>query len=73
MIRTKMHGFVCAEKEKIDKLSNRMKDREKDLAIKSAKLRQVEEIIKNSPCPTSTRTPLRETNCTTSADEMVRW
>ncbi len=72
MIRTKMQGFVSAEKEKIDKLSHRMKYKEKDLAIKCAKLRQVEEIIKNSPCHTGTRTPLRETNCIISANEMVR-
>lgn len=68
-----MQGFVSAEKDKIDKLSHRIKDKDKDLAIKNAKLRQVEEIIKNSPCPTASkaRNPLREANGSLSADEMV--
>jgi len=73
MIRSKMQGFVSAEKEKIDKLSHRIKDKEKDLAIKNAKLRQVEDIIKNSPCTANanTRVPLRDTNGMISPDEMV--
>lgn len=62
-IRYKMQGFVSAEKEKFERLAHQMKNREKDLAIKSQKLMQVEEIIKNSPCPVArSRGPLRDKN-----------
>ena len=62
-IRSTMQGFVSAEKEKFERLANKMKHKEKDLAIKSEKLRQVEELIKNSPCVvTRSRKALREKN-----------
>lgn len=58
-----MQGFVSAEKEKFERLASKMKNKEKDLAIKSQKLKQVEELIKNSPCVvTRSRTPLRDKN-----------
>ena len=67
-IRATMQGFVSAEKEKFERLANKMKNKEKDLAIKSQKLKQVEELIKNSPC--TTRNPLKDTNKgLTSAEE----
>lgn len=66
-LRSTMQGFVHAEKEKFERLASKMKNKEKDLAIKSQKLRQVEELIKNSPCalgtrPAPPREPLRESN-----------
>ena len=76
-IRSTMQGFVSAEKEKFERLAHKMKTREKDLAIKSEKLRQVEQLIKNSPCVvTRTRRALRERNPnpngSLSCDETVR-
>lgn len=68
-----MQGFVSAEKEKIEKLTCRIRTKDKDLAVKNAKLRQVEEIIKNSPCPLQSRSrnTLKDSNKSMSADEMV--
>ena len=71
-----MHGFVSAEKEKFERLANRMKNKEKDLAIKSEKLRRVEELIKNSPCTLGkARAPLKDSNGTgtMSCEETVRY
>lgn len=71
-IRSTMQGFVSAEKEKFERLASKMKTREKDLAIKSEKLRQVEELIKNSPCPgVKPRNPLRDKNGSFSCEETV--
>lgn len=73
-IRTTMQGFVSAEKQKFEKLATKMKTKEKDLAIKSEKLRQVEELIKNSPCVVgraAARYPLRDKNESHSCDEAV--
>lgn len=73
-IRNTMQGFVSAEKQKFERLATKMKTKEKDLAIKNEKLRQVEELIKNSPCvvgkPTA-RYPLRDKNESHSCDETV--
>ena len=72
-IRSTMQGFVSAEKEKFERLASKMKYKEKDLAIKSEKLRQVEELIKNSPCVTGSKArPLRDKNESQSCDETVR-
>ena len=57
-MRKTMQGFVSQEKQKFERLASQMKARERDLAVKSEKLRQVTELIRNSPC--ATRTPLRE-------------
>lgn len=73
-IRSTMQGFVSAEKQKFERLAVKMKNREKDLAVKSEKLRQVEELIKNSPCVMSKpRNPLRDKNLngSVSCDETV--
>ena len=56
-IQKTMTGFVSKEREKFEQMSRKM---EKDLEAKSEKLRQVKELIKNSPCPT--RTPFKERN-----------
>ena len=53
-----MQGFVSQEKQTFERLASQMKARERDLAVKSEKLRQVTELVWNSPC--ATRTPLRE-------------
>ena len=73
-IRSTMQGFVSAEKQKFERLASKMKTKEKDLAIKNEKLRQVEELIKNSPCVSmrSSRYPLRDKNESQSCDESVR-
>ena len=51
-----MTGFVSKEREKFEQMSRKM---EKDLEVKNEKLRQVKELIRNSPCP---RTPFKEKN-----------
>lgn len=68
-----MQGFVSAEKQKFERLASKMKNKERDLAIKNQKLKQVEELIKNSPCVTrrATRNPLRDKNESQSCDETV--
>ena len=61
-----MQGFVSHEKEKFERLAHEMKQKEK-------KLRQVKELIRNSPC--STRTPLKDStqqNTQTSPSEIVK-
>lgn len=55
-IQKSMNGFVRNEREKYEQISRKM---EKDLEMKNEKLRQVKELIKNSPCP---RTPFKEKN-----------
>ena len=74
-IRNTMQGYVSAEKQKFERLASKMKCKEKDLAIKSEKLRQVEELIKNSPCvvgkTAASRYPLRDKNESHSCDEAV--
>ena len=73
-LRSQMQGFVSAEKEKIEKLTYKMKSKDQDLAMRNAQLRQVEKIIKNSPClPASKyRNTLKDKSNSKSADEMVR-
>ena len=55
-----MLGFVSQEKEKFERMAHEMKVKDRDLAKKNEKLRQVKELIRNSPCASLTRTPLRE-------------
>ena len=70
LLKKKMKGFVSHEKEKFDRLSKQMQRKQREIRVKSEKLRQVEELIKNSPLPTAAsassdvRTPLRETTVT---------
>ena len=70
LLRKKMKGFVTHEKEKFDRLSKQMQRKQREIRAKSEKLRQVEELIKNSPLPSAAsassdvRTPLRETAVT---------
>ena len=59
-IKQAMEGHVRHEKERFERLAKEMKFKEKDLAVKSDKLRQVQELIKNSPL-VGTRSALRET------------
>ena len=65
LLKKKMKGFVSHEKDKFDRLSKQMQRKQKEIRVKSEKLRQVEELIKNSPLPAcsgeSVRTPLRDT------------
>lgn len=56
------------EKERFEKLARHMKDKEKDLAVKSDQLRQVKEVIKNSPL-VSVRSALKESNTPMSKSE----
>lgn len=69
--KKKLKGFVTHEREKYERLATQMKHREKDLAVKNAKLRQVTDLIRNSPCASSSaaapRTPLKSTTTTTNA------
>ena len=51
VLQQKMQGFVSHEKEKFERLAHAMKK-------KDEKLRQVKELIRNSPC--GTRTPLKD-------------
>ena len=68
-----MLGKVSAEKERFERLASEMKNKEKDLAIKSHKLLQVEEIIKNSPCPIPRpRNPLKDKNDASFSCDEVR-
>ncbi len=67
-IRHTMEGHVRHEKERFEKLARHMKDKEKDLAFKSDKLRQVTEVIKNSPL-VSVRSTLKESNTPISKSE----
>ena len=48
-LRQTMEGHVRHEKEKFERLARQMEHQGKDLALKSDKLRQVAESIKNSP------------------------
>ena len=70
LLKKKMKGFVSHEKEKFDRLSKQMQRRQREIRAKNEKLRQVEELIKNSPLPSAAsassdvRTPLRETTVT---------
>lgn len=59
-LKQTMEGHVRHEKERFERLAKEMKYKEKDLAAKSDKLRQVQELIKNSPL-VGTRSALRET------------
>ena len=65
LLLKKMKGFVSHEKDKFDRLSKQMQRKQKEIRVKNEKLRQVEELIKNSPLPAcsgeSVRTPLRDT------------
>jgi len=66
VLRRQMQGFVSHEKEKFERLAHEMKEKEK-------KLRQVKELIRNSPC--TTRTPLKDStqqNTHTSPPEVVK-
>ena len=69
--KKKLKGFVTHEREKYERLATQMKHREKDLAVKNAKLRQVTDLIRNSPCASSSaaapRTPFKSTTTTTNA------
>ncbi len=67
-IRNTMEGHVRQEKERFEKLARHMKDKEKDLAVKSDKLRQVKEVIKNSPL-VSVKSTLKESNTPISKSE----
>ena len=51
VLQQRMQGFVSHEKEKFERLAHEMKR-------KDEKLRQVKELIRNSPC--ATRTPLKD-------------
>ena len=70
LLRKKMKGFVSHEKEKYDRLSKQMQRKQREIRVKNEKLRQVEELIENSPLPAAAspsnggRTPLRETTST---------
>ena len=71
LLKKKMKGFVSHEKEKFDRLSKQMQRKQREIRAKNEKLRQVEELIKNSPLPSAAasassdvRTPLRETTVT---------
>ena len=44
-----------------------MERKEHDLVAKSEKLRQVKELIRNSPCASVSRTPLRDHNTDATA------
>ena len=67
-IRHTMEGHVRQEKERFEKLARQMKNKEKDLAVKSDQLRLVKEVIKNSPL-VSVRSTLKEANTPTSKSE----
>ena len=58
-LRQTMEGHVRHEKEKFERLARQMEHQGKDLALKSDKLRQVAESIKNSPL-VSVRSALKE-------------
>ena len=71
LLKKKMKGFVSHEKEKFDRLSKQMQRKQREIRAKNEKLRQVEELIKNSPLPSAAasassdvRTPLREITVT---------
>ena len=70
LFKKRMEGFVSHEKEKFDRLSKQMQRKQREIRAKNEKLRQVEELIKNSPLPSAAsassdvRTPLRETTVT---------
>ena len=70
LLKKKMKGFVSHEKEKFDRLLKQMQRKQREIRAKNEKLRQVEELIKNSPLPSAAsassdvRTPLRETTVT---------
>ena len=55
--------YVC----RFEKLSAQMERKEHDLVAKSEKLRQVKELIRNSPCASVSRTPLRDHNTDATA------
>lgn len=61
-IKATMEGHVRHEKERFERLARQMKNKEKDLALKSDQLRQVKEVIKNSPLVSSRSTALKESN-----------
>ncbi len=63
-----MEGHVRQERERFEKLARQMKNKEKDLAVKSDQLRQVKEVIKNSPL-VSVRSTLKESNTPISKSE----
>ena len=58
-IRKTMNGFVSQEKEKFERLAKHMKHQQRDLQTKSAQIKQVKDLIRNSP--QLGRLPLRET------------
>ena len=62
-IQKTMCGFVSKEREKHEQMNRKM---ERDLEAKSEKLRQVKELIRNSPCPTWT--PFKEKNACEEED-----
>ncbi|XP_064387362.1 kinesin-like protein KIF23 [Halichondria panicea] len=66
-----MEGHVRQERERFEKLARQMKNKEKDLAVKSDQLRQVKEVIKNSPL-VSVRSTLKESNTPISKSERKR-
>ena len=78
LLKKVMKGFVTHENEKFDRLSKQMQRKQREIRAKNEKLRQVEELIKNSPLPSSSspaavsassdvRTPLRETDVSINA------
>lgn len=83
-IRKTMQGYVSHERERFERLAQQMKQkdkalaaknkaivvREKALAAQDQKLRQVKELIQNSPC--SARTPLRESNVASGTPDPTR-
>lgn len=54
-----MEGRVQQEKEKYERLFKEMESKEKDIAVKSDKLRKVHDLVKNSP-QVANKTVLKE-------------